>query len=204
MNIRTKLIGSRINDAAVIGTVGTLDRVRTVGGHWDPSKILNEELEIKAFSLEEVSLRSAMSLAGKAGDFIVGIYLLFPGSNSGHALLCLQPETAFELVDMAMNNESGTTRELREMGKSVLGEIGNIVGLFFLDAVGDYAGACMTSSPAVIMDLSDVIVNSLMADVLTENENSFVIRVIFATHEKQIEARFLTLSGAETVLKETK
>ena len=163
------------------------------------SKMLNEDLEIKAFSLEEVSLRSAMSLAGKAGDLTVGIYLLFSGSNSGHIMLCFTPATAYELVDMAMCNPPGTTGELGEMEKSVLGEIGNIVGSFFLNAVADYVGTClMPSPPAVILDMADAIMSSLMAEVLEENENIFVIRVIFATQDKQIEGRFLTLPVVES------
>ena len=92
------------------------------------SQMVNQDFSITALNLEEVSLRNATSLIGKPDDMVVGIYLLFSGNANGQILLAFQPATAFELVDMAMGVELGTTTSLGEMERSVLGEIGNIVG----------------------------------------------------------------------------
>ncbi len=56
------------------------------------SQMVSEEITVTALYLEEVSLRNAASLIGKADDQVVGIYILFSGSNSGHIVLAFELE----------------------------------------------------------------------------------------------------------------
>ncbi|MDY6907056.1 MAG: chemotaxis protein CheC [Chloroflexota bacterium] len=158
------------------------------------SQMVNEEMQVTALDLQEVSLRNATSLMGKAEDVVVGIYLLFSGNGDGQIMLAFPPETAFELVDMLMAQTSGSTTELGDMERSALGEIGNIVGSFFLNAVADYAGLrLLPSPPAVVMDMAGAIIGSLMAPVFSSTESVFVIKMNFSTQSRQIEGRFLVL-----------
>ena len=102
------------------------------------SKMVGQEIKVSALSLEEVSTRNASALIGKPDDLVVGVYLLFSGNSNGQIMMAFLPQTAFELVDMAMGLPSGTTKELGEMERSVLAEAGNVVGSFFLNAVADH------------------------------------------------------------------
>lgn len=111
------------------------------------SQMVNRDFKISALNIEEVSLRNATNLIGKSDDKIIGVYLLFTGNTSGHILLAFQPQTAYELIDMAMGAQTGTTRSMGEMERSVLGEMGNIVGTFFLNGVADCVGLRLMPSP---------------------------------------------------------
>jgi chemotaxis protein CheC len=158
------------------------------------AQMMNQDFRVTGLSLDEVSLRNAITLLGKADDQVVGIYLVFSGNASGHIMLAFQPSIAFELVDMAMGIPLGSTTHLGEMEKSVLGEIGNIAGSFFLNAVADLAGFRLAPSPpAVVVDMAGAIMGSVMAEVLDENESVFVIRLLFGTSSREIEGRFLVL-----------
>lgn len=158
------------------------------------SQMVNQNFTVSALNIEEVSTRNATTLIGKAEDTIIGIYLLFSGNSSGQILLAFQPNVAFELVDMAMGSEPGSTTNLGEMERSVLGEMGNIVGTFFLNGVADCVGLrLMPSPPAVVEDMAGALIGSVLAEAFSSNESLFVIKLLFSSPTKQIEGKFLVL-----------
>jgi chemotaxis protein CheC len=158
------------------------------------AQMVNRDFKITALSIEEVSMRNATNLIGKAEDRVIGVYLLFSGNTSGQILLAFQPNTAYELVDMAMGIETGSTTSLGEMERSVLGEMGNIVGTFFLNGVADCVGLrLMPSPPVVVEDMAGSLIGSVMAEAFDENESLFVIKLLFSATTKEIEGRFLVL-----------
>ncbi len=159
------------------------------------SQMLNKDFTITALSIEEVSIRNATKLVGaNAGDNVIAIYLLFSGNTSGQILLSFAPQTAFDLVDMALGLDPNTTRGLGEMERSVLGEMGNIVGAFFLNSVADCAGLrLMPSPPSVMEDNAGSLVGSLLAEAFKGRDSIFVIKLKFHSPTKEIEGNFLVL-----------
>ena len=160
------------------------------------SQMINQEMVIRNLEIEEVMPRNIASLIGKPEDPVIGVYLSFNGNSQGHIMLAFQPATAFELVDMAMGLPTGSTNDMGEMEKSVLGEVGNIVGAFFLNAVADGTNLClMPSPPQVITGQVRDTIKSVMAEVMLMSEPIFGIRLTFATTEpaKEIQGRFLVL-----------
>jgi chemotaxis protein CheC len=158
------------------------------------SQMVNRDFKISALNIEEVSLRNATNLIGKSEDKVIGVYLLFTGNTSGHILLAFQPKTAYELIDMAMGVPTGTTSNMGEMERSVLGEMGNIVGTFFLNGVADCVGLrLMPSPPAVVEDMAGALIDSVLAEAFDQNESLFVIKLLFSATGQEIEGRFLVL-----------
>jgi chemotaxis protein CheC len=158
------------------------------------SQMVDQEFTITALKIEEVSIRNATNLIGKADDRVIGLYLLFSGNTSGQILLAFTPQTAFDLIDMAMGVEPGSTSSLGEMERSILGEMGNIVGTFFLNGVADFVGLrLMPSPPAVVEDMAGAVIGSVLAEAFNENESLFVIKLLFSSVTKEIEGRFLVL-----------
>jgi chemotaxis protein CheC len=162
------------------------------------SQMVSRDFKITALNIEEVSTRNATTLIGKADDMVIGVYLLFSGNTSGQILLAFKPEIAYELVDMAMGVPSGSTTSLGEMERSVLGEMGNIVGTFFLNGVADCVGLrLMPSPPAVVEDMAGALIGSVLAEAFNDNESLFVIKLLFSSTTKEIEGRFLVLPSFE-------
>ncbi len=159
------------------------------------AQMVNKDFAISALSIEEVSIRNATRLVGaKADDSVIAIYLLFSGNTSGQILLSFDPQTAFDLVDMALDLEPNTTKALGEMERSVLGEMGNIVGAFFLNSVADCAGLrLMPSPPTVMEDNAGRLVGSLLAEAFKGRDSIFVIKLKFHSSVKEIEGNFLVL-----------
>jgi chemotaxis protein CheC len=162
------------------------------------SQYVNKDFSITTLSIEEVSLRNAGSLIGKVDDRVIGIYLLFSGNTTGQILLAFQPQTAYELIDMAMGVQSGSTVELGEMERSVLGEMGNIVGAFFLNSVADCAGLrLMPSPPLVVEGKAGALMGSVMEKAFQGRESLFVIKLKFHSPTKEIQGHFLVLPTIE-------
>lgn len=158
------------------------------------SQMVNKDFSVSALNLEEVSMRNASSLIGKAEDRVIGVYLLFSGNTSGQILLVFKPQTAYDLIDMAMGAEQGSTHSLGEMERSVLGEMGNIVGTFFLNGVADCVGLrLMPSPPAVVEDMAGAVIGSVLVEAFDENDSLFVIKLLFSSTTNEIEGRFLVL-----------
>jgi chemotaxis protein CheC len=158
------------------------------------SEMLNRDITITALNMEEVSICGASDLIGKADDEVVAIYLLFSGDINGQIMLAFPPNIAYQLIDMTMDVPVGTTTELGEMEQSVLGEVGNVVGSFFLNAIADRVHKClMPSCPAVMVDMVGAIMGSVMAEALQVNETVYVIRLSFATDDQYLEGKFLAI-----------
>ncbi len=162
------------------------------------SKMINQEITIKALSLEEVLPRNVASLIGRAEDEVVGIYLSFSGNTSGHILLAFPLETACALIDMVIGLPIGSTKSMGEMERSAIGEVGNVVGAFFLNTIADNAEQRLLPSPPLVSaDTVGAIFGSVMADVLKQNKPLFGIKLSFSTPDHDIEGRFLVLPSLD-------
>jgi chemotaxis protein CheC len=162
------------------------------------AQMVNKDFSITALSIEEVSMRNASGLIGKADEKVIGIYLLFSGQSTGQILLTFSPATAFELVDMALGLAPQTTQALGEMERSVLGEMGNIVGAFFLNSVADCLGArLMPSPPVIVQGPAGAMVGAVLAKASKGADSLFVIKLMFHSATKEIEGHFLVLPSFE-------
>jgi chemotaxis protein CheC len=158
------------------------------------SQMVNKEITVTTLNIEEVSKRNAAGLIGKSENKVIGIYLLFSGHSSGQILLTFDPKTAYELVDMALGQPLHSTQRLDEMERSVLGEMGNIVGAFFLNSVADCVGSrLMPSPPVIVQGPAGAMLGAVLAKSPNGSDSIFVINLIFRSSTKEIEGHFLVL-----------
>ncbi len=140
-------------------------------------------------------------LIGKADTKVIGIYLLFSGHTSGQILLTFDPVTAYDLVDMALGLPAHSTQILGEMERSVLGEMGNIVGAFFLNSVADcLRSRLMPSPPVVVQGPAGAMIGAVLAKANNGADSLFVIKLKFHSATKEIEGNFLVLPCFEKVV----
>jgi len=182
------------NQVIDIGNWSKLAQMGSTNAIAGLSEMLNRDITITALSLEEVSISNATELIGQADDEVVAIYLLFSGDISGQIMLAFPPKIAYQLIDMAMDAPSGTTTGLGEMEQSVLSEVGNIVGSFFLNAVADRVHQClMPSCPAVMVDMVGAIMGSVMAEAFQVNDTVYAISLSFSSDDRYLEGKFLAI-----------
>ena len=112
--------------------------------------------------------------------------------------LLYSPATALALVDLLMGQPPGTTTDLDEMEESALGEVGNIMGSFFLNALSDATGLCLQPSPpAVMMDMAGAILDVALSDIMQESDDALVVETGFSTEDRLVEGMLLVLPSPD-------
>ena len=162
------------------------------------AEMVGREIEMKAVTARQVPVDEVPDLFGGREKVAVAVYLAVSGAAEGHMFLVYPPETAMSLIDLLMGEEPGTTQEISEMEASALGEMGNIMGSFYLNALGDASGLLLLPSPpAVIMDMAGAILDVALADILQESDDALVVEAIFSTTDQQITGNFLVLPSPD-------
>ena len=158
------------------------------------SKMLGQEIATGVVSTRRVPLMEATELLGGPEAATAAVYFALSGDAQGHMVLVYVPEVAFELVDMAMGDPPGTTKDLGEMERSVLGEVGNVMGGYFLQTLGDVSGMSLRMSPpAVMMDMAGAIIDAVIADIMVFSDEVVVVETEFGTDQRRVHGTFLVM-----------
>ena len=158
------------------------------------SKMLGQEISPGQIAVRRVQVADATALLGGPEVTTAAVYFALSGEAKGHMVLVYLPEVAFELVDMAMGDPPGTTIELGEMERSVLGEVGNVMGGYFLQTLGDTSGMDLRMSPpAVMMDMAGAILDAVIADIMIFSDEVVVVQTEFGNDERRVEGTFLVM-----------
>ncbi len=158
------------------------------------SQMVGHEINVTSLDLQQLPVKDAANLMGGAETIVVGIYLAIHGDATGHLMLIHDPKIAFELIDIQMGLPSGSTQRLEEMERSVLGEMGNITGSYFLNALADATGlTLMPSPPTVIVDMVGAIMDIPMTSIMEKQDDTLVVKTTFSTDSRQINGTFMIL-----------
>lgn len=162
------------------------------------SEMVGQRIDLIKLTPNRVRIDTAAHLFGGPEALTVVVYLGIEGSATGHIVLVYQPKAAFELVDMLVGVPPGSTSELGEMERSALGEMGNIVGSFFLNTLADSTGLrLMPTPPAVIMDMAGAVLDAAFAEMLEEGEEAIVVEASFGIPAQRITGTFLAMPSRD-------
>jgi chemotaxis protein CheC len=162
------------------------------------SEMIGQDIEITSFGLRRVPVVEVSNIMGGPEVTSIGIYLTVSGSANGHLMLMYEPGIAFAFVDLLMGHPIGTTQDLGEMEASALGEMGNIIGAFFLNAIADASGlALRPSPPAVMADMAGALLDVVTADILLTQDETYVAESTFKVAGEEISGLFFVMPSEE-------
>ena len=162
------------------------------------SQMAGQEIKIVDLNVKKVQVRDIPAMFGGPEALIIAIYLEISGASNGHMIVVYEPKIAFDLVDMLMGQPAGATTQLTDMEKSTLGEMGNIMGSFFLNYISDSTGTSFQPSPpAVMMDMAGAILDSALANVLAYSDTTYIVETVFGTNDRQVSGTFLVIPDPE-------
>ena len=162
------------------------------------SQMVGSEISVTAFGLRRVPVAEIADIVGGPDVMAVGIYLTVSGSADGHLMLMYDPKIAAAFVDLLMMQEVGTTQELGEMEHSALGEMGNIIGAFFLNALADETGLDLRPSPPSVMtDMAGALLDVVTADILMTADETYLVETTFAVEGQEISGVFFVIPSED-------
>ena len=129
------------------------------------SKMTGAHVKLVSPRFGLIPIASAADLAGGADRPVAGVYLSVSGDASGHILLLFPENAAYRLVDVLCELPLGSSSELDEMGKSCLGEVGNITGTSFLIGLSEHTGLLLRPSPPEVVQDRWAILSTILAEL---------------------------------------
>jgi chemotaxis protein CheC len=158
------------------------------------AQMAGQEIKITSMEFKKIMVKDVTKLFGGPEALIIAVYLEINGVTNGQMVVVYEPKTAFELVDLLLGQKSGSTQELADMASSTLGEVGNIMGSFFLNYISDNTGLrFLPSPPAVMMDMAGAILDSALAGLLEQTDIIYIIETVFGTSDRQVSGTFLVI-----------
>lgn len=155
------------------------------------SGMVGKELQILGFDVKNVKVRDVPYEFGGPEALIVGVYLQIK-DRVGHMFVGYEPKVAAELINMLLGQAPSPALQLSEMEQSVLGEVGNLMGSFFLNTLAEGAGiSLLPSPPAVMIDMAGAILDVPLSHILEQGEETPIITARFGTQDRQIDGKFL-------------
>lgn len=158
------------------------------------SQMAGQDIKVIDVIVKKVPVKDITELFGGPEALIIAVYLEICGKDNGHMVVVYEPNVAFDLVDMLLGQPAGTTKELSDMERSALGEVGNIMGSFFLNYISDTTGLQFKPSPpAVMMDMAGAVLDGTLASLLAYNDTTYIMESLFGTKDHQVAGTFLVL-----------
>jgi chemotaxis protein CheC len=158
------------------------------------SQMAGREVKVVNMEVKKVPVKDIPDLFGGPEALIIAIYVEIFGKANGHMVVVYKPEVAFGLVDLLLDQPAGSTKELNDMESSTLGEVGNIMGSFFLNYLSDTTGQRLKPSPpAVMMDMAGAVLDSTLANILAYCDETYVVDTVFGTKDRQVSGTFMII-----------
>ena len=84
--------------------------------------------------------------------------------------------------------------DLSELEQSALGEVGNITGTFFLNAVANALNIIIHPSPPVVLiDMAGAILDIAMVDILQEGDEVSIVETSYVINDYGTNGTFLII-----------
>jgi len=156
--------------------------------------MVDKQIRITALDLKTVPVSGVADYFGGTEREVVAVYLGATGATTGHIMLVYPKQAAFSLVDMLMDYEYWTTRNLGKTEISALSEIGNITGTYFLNSIAKNLGIrLMPTPPQVMVDMLGAILNVPLTDTMEHHDELFTMSTVFATDGQSVIGTLLVM-----------
>jgi chemotaxis protein CheC len=141
---------------------------------------MGPEITIHIPSVRMGTWADACQAVGGDEAVVLGAYLTMAGEITGHVMLLFPETRALDCVDLMCGQPTGTTTEVDDFARSAIGELGNIVGSAFVNALGDEVNLVLhPSPPTVVNDIAIALVQSVYAEILAQGGDVAMIDTIF-------------------------
>jgi len=143
------------------------------------SGMIGRSVRLEASRIAILPIATVRDEVSPRDDHMLAVHLSLNGEWSAQVMLLFEPRVARELVDLLLGQPRGTTQELDDMGRSALGEVGNVMGSFFAGTIADLADTLFVPSTPVVAEGT---VGSLLEAQLAEMGAKFDSVLLIETH----------------------
>ncbi|MEN4010531.1 MAG: chemotaxis protein CheC [Chloroflexota bacterium] len=183
--------------------VETLRSITTIGIHNAVrgfSGLLGHHLEFHEPKVKVVPLTQIPMIVGGPENEAVGIYLRAEGDFNAQIMMILGLEKALNLVDLLLEQPEGKTTCLGSLERSALGEVGNMTGTFFMNAVANsLRREIRPTPPAVMVDMVGAILDIIVATTGGVSDQVLLLQTCFTDGDRSVLTDFWVIPDAQSL-----
>lgn len=158
------------------------------------AELLNKRIEIAVPKARFLDFEQVYTLTGGIEEVVSCVNLSLEGDIPGTVMFMFSEQSTYNLVDMLMGYELGTTSTLDDMGVSAISEIGNVLTGSFINAIGSMTSLKMnTSVPMFAFDMLGAILSASLVASGYWGDKILVIETLFFQNNDRIKGHFFLL-----------
>ena len=158
------------------------------------TEMSGQEIQAKLVKPYKIDVTKIPDVLGGADKVAVAVLLGIEHIPSFHIALVHSPAAAYNVVDIMLGNPLGTTQGLGELELSTLGEMGNIMGTFFLNKISNTTGfELKPTPPSVRMDMTGAVLDYAIASLMMETDEVTMIEANYGTTSVKVDCVFAVM-----------
>ncbi len=158
------------------------------------AELLNKKVDMSVPNACFFDFEQVFDMVGGLEEVVSCVHLGVEGDVPGTIMFIFSEQSTYNLVDMLMGQDLGSTTGLDNMGESAVAEIGNVLTGSFMNAIGGMTGLKMsTSVPMFAFDMLGAIMSSSMAASGYWDDHVLVIETLFFQNNESIKGHFFLL-----------
>lgn len=157
--------------------------------------LIKRRVEMTVPQVSIVPLTQLWGLIGEAEELVSAILLRASGSAPASIVFMLSHQNARLMADILLERPPGTTRQLGEIERSALKELGNILTGTYLNVLNRFTGLEFSPSvPMLAIDMLAAIISSLVSPLAEAGDHCLVIETVFRSSDHgEIIGQFMLL-----------
>lgn len=161
------------------------------------SRLSGETVEVEITKVEVTEVQRGFD-GIHPESMVAGVYLPVTGDVKGASLLIFPEKIACDLCDLLVRRELGTTRQLTELDKSALKEVGNIICGCFLSVLSNALKIKVIENvPSFSFDMFGAVVDQIIAQFALNAGDVLVIEVKFVFEKAPVKSYVALVFGLE-------
>lgn len=184
----SELSGLAIDALKEIGNIGAGNAATAL------AVMVNSKIDMNVPQINIMPFSSVAEKLGGAEKMVVGIYLGVTGSANANIMFVMEIEKAFLLVDMLMGRQPGETKDLDEIGRSAMQEVGNIISGTYLNALAMFTQLTLLPTPPLMgIDMAGALLDGVLARYGEIGDYVLLLETEFTKDAEDVVGHFFLL-----------
>lgn len=155
----------------------------------------DERIEMVVPEVELAPLSEVPDLVGGPDRAVAAIFARALGEVSFFLIFFMPVESAQNIIEALTE---GQTKEFSELGRSVIREVGNIVGASFLNALSFLTNITFHLTPPILaIDMAEAILATIFAEANLAEDYILVVKTAFVTEDSNVEGYLFMIPNWE-------
>lgn len=164
------------------------------------SRMINKPVSINVPNMKISAIKHLPAEVGE--DIKVIVYVGLGGDFNSHAFFVTNLQDAMKVYDIMLGQEIGSTKDMDEMAKSAITEIGNILISAFANALSQFLGIVIEQTPPQLaIEFLPAVLDLAIADVAQYCDYVILIGTSISVDEIEFHENFFIVPHVEDMKK---